>query len=113
MAAVAGMRAQPAHGDKTRINNILKAAGVWCQRPGFAGQGTLLVDTGYALCTPDALHGLGRVIGNVYGVIMLCLKWKVRGKKEIFSNRIKSQIRIRPPGRPGFRIFPAVRRMYL
>jgi hypothetical protein len=91
---------------KATSDKILKSAGVWSQEPGFMHHGSLLVDSGYQLFTPDVLHGLGRIMRDTFGMFMACLA-KQKGSITQFSNRIKAQDRFRPQGRVAFHVFLA------
>ena len=92
---------------RTAADRVLKKAGVWDEEPGFTGHDAVLVASGYELFTPDALHGLGRIMLDKLALFMICLA-KKRGSLTIFSNRIKAQDRFRPMGQDPLHHFLAV-----
>ena len=90
---------------RTNCEKLLaKEAGLHKDEPGFMKHSNVLIDSGYKLCTPDPLHGLGCVMKNVLTMFIVCLK-RNRGKVTIFSNRIAAQERFRPQGRQAFAVF--------
>ena len=107
-AARAKWREAKASGrSKKAADSILKKAGIWGEEPGFVGNESVLIDSGYKLFTPDSLHGLGRIMLDFLAIFIVCLS-KTRGSLTAFSNRIKGQERFRPQGRQAFHVFLAV-----
>ena len=96
-----------------RRADLLKPHGLNVVRPWFLGLSAaarkLLLDDPYKLHTPDVLHSFKRVMLDLaLGVVHMCLAWRQRGKKDVYSHRIAKQHRFRPHGQPALRTFPQV-----
>ena len=80
----------------------------WFMGLSASAKKTLLLD-GYELHTPDVLHSFGRLMRDVgIGLVEMCMAWRRRGCRTVFSNRIAEQDRFRPPSGQVFRTFPRV-----